>query len=283
MKRRYLVGLFLLIGLVLLNACSISHTPKSNAPKSTLNKIEELYGELSSNANSPKMLKYSDQFNQKITFVAQVDGEPLQVKSKDDTLDGEWYVSVFLMRNRNTPMYLNLSSIKKESWPKNGDILRIDGIPIGYLYTSYNNERLDLLDIKANAIERLDLKKADVPSTKIMETEQYKVEIIGSDILSDTFDDPSLVVYYTFKNKKDYTATSPIRTYFFFSQKEKQLEVTILDDDNKKLNSKALHRDTLESGEEMLYYEVFKLLDAESTVDLNVYDDEYNLLNTIKI
>ncbi|MGX7245708.1 DUF5067 domain-containing protein [Enterococcus quebecensis] len=297
MKRKRLLALFLLTGVGVLAACSAFSNVKKNVPETShtekkvnsdsamrsLKEKEKLYDDLASNANSPKMLKYSDQFKQKISFVAQVEGEPKQVKSKDDSLNGEWYVSVLLMRNKNTPIYLNLSDIKKKNWPKNDDILRIEGTPIGYLYTSYNNERLDLLDMKASALEVVNVKNESVSSDKVIETNQYKVEITAIDLLQDAFEDPSLVVYYNFKNKKGYRSVSPLKNYFYFSQKKKRLETTILNVNNNQLDSKAINRDTLEPGEEMLYYEAFKLLDLEEKVYLDVFDDEYNLLNTLEL
>ncbi|WP_375179158.1 DUF5067 domain-containing protein [Enterococcus rotai] len=293
MKNRYLVGLFLLMGLFLLGACSmitdekgsVSETSntKKNGAADKVKKNDKLYGELARNVASPEMLKHSEQFNQTIHFVAQVEGEPQQIESKDDTLNGEWYISVFLMRNRNTPMYLNLSAIKKENWPKNGDILRIKGTPIGYLYTSFNNERLNLLDVEAKTIETIEFQDEDVPANKIIETEQYKIELTNTDILSDTFEEPCLLIYYNFKNKGEFRAISPLKTYFTFSQKNEVLATTILSSDNEQLDSKALNRGALEAGEEMLYYEAFKLVDTTTPVNLSVYDDEYNRLNYVEI
>lgn len=290
MKRRHLFGLFLLIGLAFLSACSIANNETKSIPNdekanSNVNSydLDNLYRELAGNVMSPKMLKHSDQFERQISFVAKAKGEARQVESKDETLNGEWYISVFLMRNQQTSIYLNLSAIKKEDWPKQDDIIRIKGSPIGYLYTSFNNERLDLLDVEAKSIEVLSLKNTDIPDSKVVETMHYKIEFTNTDIITDVYKEPSLVVYYNFKNKRKYMAVSPLKTYVVFKQNNEVLQTTILDSNNEKLDSKALNRDTLEAGEEMPYYEAFKLIDTDNPVRLYVYDDEYNLLNCTEI
>ncbi|MGX7148508.1 DUF5067 domain-containing protein [Enterococcus ureasiticus] len=295
MKRKGLLWFFFLIGIVSTSACSMFNktksefetvnsdkTVESSSSMASAKEKEERYNELSRNANSPKIIEHSKQFNQDISFVAKVEGEPKQIESKDETLNGQWYISIFLMRNRATPIYLNLSDIKKETWPKNGDILRITGTTIGYLYTSYKNERVDLLDIKAKKIKTLTPKNTDVPKSSTIETDQYRVEITETDTLLDAFGESSLVIYYNFKNKKESASIPPLRTYFFFSQKNEYLKNTILGDLDR-LNPKALNRDPLEPDGEMLYYETFKLLNEETPIHLAVYDDEYNLLNTLEI
>lgn len=295
MKRKGVFWLVVLIGIGSVSACSIINKNSSktdthyldktiglSSSKNSVKKKEELYSELSRNANSPKLVEYSTQFNQDINFIARMEGEPQKIESKDDTLNGQWYASIFLMQNRNTPIYLNLSDIKKEVWPKNGDILRIIGMPIGYLYTSYKNERVDLLDIKAKELKILPLENKSVPQCDTIETEQYKVEITETDILPDAFKDPCLIIYYNFKNKKESTSIPPLRTYFFLSQNDENLKTTILGNLDR-LNPKALNRDSLEPNGEMLYYEAYKLVDEETPVRLEGYDDEYNLLNTLEI
>lgn len=295
MKQKGLLWIIFLIGIGSTTACSMMNKTKSEAERhysdqtmpstsssTSVKEKEELYNELSRNANLPKLVEHSTQFEQDISFVAKMEGDPKQVESKDDTLDGQWYGSIFLMRNRNTPIYLNLSSIKKENWPKSGDILRIKGTPIGYLYTSYKNERVDMLDIKAKKLEIISYDNKDVTKSDTIETDQYKVEITETDILRDVFDEPTLVIYYNFKNKKDITSIPPLRTYFFFRQNGEYLKSTILGELDK-LNPKALNKDTLEPNGEMLYYEIFKLPNEEIPVNLEVYDDEYHLLNTLEI
>jgi hypothetical protein len=287
-RKKWLLALLLLFGITSVAGCStinryIKKNDKATITSTSLMNQEKLYSELSRNANYPKMLKHSEHFNKEQTFIIKISESPSQLESKDETLNGEWYVPAFLMRNQDVPIYLNLSSIKQELWPKTDEIVKITGTPIGYLYTSYNNERLDLLDVKVKRIERVKGINKKVSAEKIIETDQYRVEFTGTDTLLDTFGDPSLIVYYNFKNKKEFASISPLKTFFNFSQNEEVLERTILDGDNKILDSKALQNDVLEPDEEMLYYVALKLKDTSRPVVVRVYNDEYRLLNELEL
>ncbi|GGC83426.1 DUF5067 domain-containing protein [Enterococcus wangshanyuanii] len=288
MKNKWLLTFFLSLELLSITACTttINRTQYDEKPKVMQNSStvqEQLYGELSNLVSFPKQIKRSDLFNQKISFVVRAQGEPYQMNSKDTTLNGVWYIPVFLMRNQKIPIYLDLSNIKKEQWPKDGEILKVDGLPIGYLYTSYKNERLDLLDIQAQTIQKVVHSKKKVTTKQIIETQMYKIEFTGTDHFLDSFNEANMIVYYNFKNKKQHAAISPLKTYFQFSQNDEVLEPTFIPWDNELLDPKAINRDSLESGEEMLYYEVYKLKNEETPLIVRTFDDEYALLNELEM
>ncbi|MGG5343981.1 DUF5067 domain-containing protein [Enterococcus sp. AZ192] len=288
MKNKWLLTVFVLLELLSMTACStpINHVQDDGKPKVIKDSSiaqEQLYGELSSLVSFPKQIKMSDFFNKKISFVVKAQGEPYQIESKDKTLNGVWYIPVFMMRNPKKPIYLDVSTIKKEQWPKDGEILKVDGVPIGYLYTSYQNERLDLLDIKAQKIKKVVDSEKEVATKQIIETQTYRIEFNGVDSLLDSFNEASMIVYYHFKNKKQHAAISPLKTYFQFSQNNEVLEPTFILLDNELLDPKAINRDSLESGEEMLYYEVYKLKNEEIPVIVRTFDDEYTLLNELEM
>lgn len=288
MKNKWLLTVFVLLELFSITACStpINHVQddgKTKVIKDSSITQEQLYGELSSLVSFPKQIKMSDFFNKKISFVVKAQGEPYQIESKDKTLNGVWYIPVFMMRNPKKPIYLDISTIKKEQWPKDGEVLKVDGVPIGYLYTSYQNERLDLLDIKAQKIKKVVDSEKEVAAKQIVETQTYRIEFNGVDSLLDSFNEASMIVYYNFKNKKQHAAISPLKTYFQFSQNNEVLEPTFISLDNELLDPKAINRDSLESGEEMLYYEVYKLKNEEIPVIVRTFDDEYTLLNELEM
>lgn len=239
---------------------------------------EELYSILHMYASNPQLITQATIFEQQITFVAKVSGESMEIESPDTTLAGKSYVAVYLLRNQSLPIYLNISMIEREHWPQDGDLLRITGIPTGYLYAVHENQRINILDIEAMSIEQ-QTSTTNVTAEKMIETNEYKITIADTEILYDAFDNQTMIIYYTFKNKKASIAASPIKTYFFFSQGGEQLTHTVLADHNEALDPSALSIELLEPGTELLYYSALKLIKQDMPVEMRVYDDEYTLLN----
>ncbi|WP_321385173.1 DUF5067 domain-containing protein [uncultured Enterococcus sp.] len=239
---------------------------------------EELYSILHTYASNPQLITQATIFEQPITFVAEMRGESMEIESTDTTLAGKSYVAVYLLREQSTPIYLNISMIERKSWPQDGDLLRITGVPTGYLYAVHENQRINILDIEAVSIEQ-QTSTTNVTAEKIIETNEYKITIADTEILYDAFDNQTMIIYYTFKNKKASIAASPIKTYFFFSQGGEQLTHTVLADHNEALDPSALSIELLEPGTELLYYSALKLIKLDMPVEMRVYDDEYTLLN----
>ncbi|MGC6767268.1 DUF5067 domain-containing protein [Enterococcus sp. LJL128] len=241
---------------------------------------EAIYENLANYAGMPKMIAYSEIIDETITFVAQMRGEPEEIISSDETLNGQWYIPVYLMRNRDTPIYLNISNIQKEKWPKNGDILQITGKPVGYLFTVHNNERVDVLDIEVSELKVHLTDSEKAADGKIIETDTYKITLIDTAVINDSFERLTLILYYNFKNKKEVNAVPPIRTYFFFKQEE-ELTANFLAREHESLNPSALNYEVLEPNVELLYYTAVLLSNQNEPVELTVYDDEYNLLSRV--
>lgn len=298
MSKKYLLGLvFIFILGMIVNSCFLFRqsdlrdiTTNDSVAKSTQTILDsdqkesefqmnnELYSNLYTYVNNPQLITQSGMFEQEISFVAQMKGSPMKIDSPEETLDGEWYISVYLLRNQKKPLYVNVSLIEKEAWPKDGDVLSISGKPVGYLYAIHENERINVLDIDGTDIKK---RTHTIPpiTEGTIETMDYKITITDMVVVPDSFDNKALIIYYTFKNKKNSTAISPIRTYFFFTQGKEQLSHTILADQSDKLDPMALKDEALEPDTELLYYAALHLIEEKMPVNITVYDDEYNLLS----
>ncbi|WP_086350116.1 hypothetical protein [Candidatus Enterococcus clewellii] len=233
MSKKYLLGLvFIFILGMIVNSCFLFRqsdlrdiTTNDSVAKSTQTILDsdqkesefqmnnELYSNLYTYVNNPQLITQSGMFEQEISFVAQMKGSPMKIDSPEETLDGEWYISVYLLRNQKKPLYLNVSLIEKEAWPKDGDILSISGKPVGYLYAIHENERINVLDIDGTDIKK---RTHTIPpiTEGTIETMDYRITITDRVVVPDSFDNKTLIIYYTFKNKKNSTAISPIRTFF---------------------------------------------------------------------
>ncbi|MBP1046936.1 DUF5067 domain-containing protein [Enterococcus sp. BWM-S5] len=300
MNKRYLLGLLTLfiVGTAINSywmlhnsAASITPPDSSEAEVSersdeqveqSIQINEDIYDDLYTYVSNPQMISQAAIFEQELSFVAEVRGEAMEIESPDDSFVGEWYVTAYLLRDKDTPIYLNISSLEKEDWPQDGDVLKITGKPVGYLYAAYENKRMDVLDMKAVSLEEK-RSSTQAAAKETIETDDYKITITDTAVLYDSFDDQTLIIYYTFKNKKSTIAASPIRTHFFFTQGENQLAHTILADSNDQLDSLALKNDLLEPNTELLYYAALKLAEEETPVKMTVYDDEYNVLSMLEL
>ncbi|MGL4695642.1 DUF5067 domain-containing protein [Enterococcus larvae] len=300
MNKRYLLGLLTLfiVGTAInsywmLHNSAASITPSDSSEAEVLEGSDEqveqsiqinedIYDDLYTYVSNPQMISQAVIFEQELSFVAEVRGEAMEIESPDDSFVGEWYVTVYLLRDQDTPIYLNISSLEKEDWPQDGDVLKITGKPVGYLYAAYENKRMDVLDMKAVSLEEK-RSSTQAAAKETIETDDYKITITDTAVLYDSFDDQTLIIYYTFKNKKSTIAASPIRTHFFFTQGENRLAHTILADSNDQLDSLALKNDLLEPNTELLYYAALKLVEEETPVEMTVYDDEYNVLSMLEL
>ena len=241
------------------------------------------YSRFSALVGSADGVGNSDFLNKELNFVAQIGGDPEQSENGDESLKDQWYVPVYLLRNPRNPIFLNVTNIPKEEWPKSGDVVRIKGKLVGYLYSTYENEKINMLDIDAKAIEKVTIDEASIPATTTIDTELYKITITSTALLYDDFDDPNLVVYYNFDNKQETSERPPVDTYFFFMQGETRLDHSIFIDAEEGLDPKAIHNQYIEPGFELLFYEAFPLETLDMPVSLTVYDDEYTPLTRVEI
>lgn len=288
MKKKWLIGLMLTLSVATFSGCSTGKPQEEGSTKTSektsevsRSEKEQLYIDLSYYGKNPDIMN-STSLNGTLDFVARVGGE-VEKLTFDEKPGEQPYVPVLLARDLDTPLYLNLSKLKEENYPAVGDVIEIKGEVLGYIYSTYENERINVLDIEAKEIKTLAMETENIPASDTIETENYKVVIKETELLYDSFENPKLVVYYTYKNKTELSSLPPVSTFFDFIQKDVWLETSIMSSMIEGIDGNALSSDSTEPGDEMLYFIIVSLENIDDPVSLEVYTDEYQCINTLEI
>lgn len=255
---------------------------------------EALYSALDSAISSPTGSSADDLYGKTITFAAYVLTDP-EVMSFDEEEGGDQsYVYAAIYRNDYSEVMINVDKLSPA--PIAGDYIQVTGSVIGSIYGTVDNERVEFLDFKADSYTPYTPTESytTAPSFTVTDRDQSgTIEILGSYLTQDSFEEPAIICYFNFTNDSSESMAPPLDFLDFYcgnSYLEVSSSFFTLDDPPR---SDALEGDTFAdevyAGKTQLYYVVLSpdLEDPELSFENYLYvdlsDDEFNWLVSVEV
>ena len=211
------------------------------------------------------------------TFCAMIYDEGEEVTFEEEDYTGFYYSAGI---SRNWDDYFLLDTMGLDTDFKDGDIVKVTGSTDGTIYWTEENDRVEVLSIKATAVEKYTPEDVEPTSdAKITLEDGNIIEFVGAHATKDTFG-KAAVVYFNFTNNGS-DEDSPSLSEFYVNHADEEASITIMSLDE--LDASALRmgagitEDTY-AGKTQLYCVAYKIYDSVSTdepIYYSLYDDEF--------
>ena len=274
-----------LVFVLLLSGCSVFDNIKDIAG-GTDKKLsdEEMYSKLNSLIGYTNGLKNSD-LTGEFTFVAMIFDEGEELYFEDDDYTGFYYSAGI---SRNWDDYFMLDTKGLDTNFKDGDIVKITGSTNGTVYWTEDNERVEVLDIKAKAV--VPYTPAEIETShdaKVTLKDGNIIEFVGAHTTKDSFNEV-VAVYFNFTNKGSKEAAPSLRDFYIeYAEEEASSSSFSLDElDASALRISAGSPDKTYAGKTQLYciaYTGDKEAARDEPIYFMLYDDEFRCTHEIAL
>ena len=264
----------------------------NEAAKGTTKTDEEIYSALSSLVSNPTG---STTLEGTVTFVGYISSDPFE-ESFDDEDKVYKYQTVYIARNTDAPIYLDVTDIKEplpaESYAK------ITGKVVGNVYWTVDNKRKEVLDFHAEKVESFTKSEAEPDTTNKLDLKSSSnsgtFKFVGAHHSKDSFKDV-IVLYFNFTNNAPDTNVKLNQANNLLGAVDIYWGDVSTDRssfDPDELDSRALKANDLQaytySGKTQLYYIVLKPEDADEVshddpLYIDLYNDEFAFTNSIEV
>jgi len=237
---------------------------------------DEMYRKLSSLIGYTDGLKNTD-LTGEFTFVAMIYSEGEEVTFKDEDYTG-YYYTAGISRNWNDDFLLDTVGIDIEL--EVGDIVKVTGRTDGTIYWTEDNKRIDMLAIKASAVEIYEPEEIEEVVEPVATLKNGNaIEFVGAHMTEDSFGE-AIVVYFKFINNSDQEA-APSLSDFYIEYNGEKASSTIFSLDEVDASALSMGPGITPktyAGKSQLYYIAYSG-DASAAEDepiyFSLYDDEF--------
>ncbi|MFV0394274.1 MAG: hypothetical protein ACK5LC_07750 [Coprobacillaceae bacterium] len=239
------------------------------------------YASFSSAVSDPSGTTAGDYDGDTITFTAFVASEESFVMESDDAdINGDSYIIVYIARNVNNFILLNLQDVKDV--PAYGSIVTVEGKVDGYIYSTDEDGKQEALNIIAKSIENAPESdvKVNNSDTYTATDGDYKVTFKALQAAQGTFDITYAILYYDYEaiEKSIFSTIDELYVYQGDTLLDSNMFTTSFDEGI--IDSSATATNTsLNAGEKAYVYCTYSgLIDTTTPLTLEAYDDDFNLI-----
>ena len=211
------------------------------------------------------------------TFVCMVYDEGEEIYFEDEDYKGHYYAAGI---SRNWDDYFMLDTIGLDGSFKPGDIVKVTGETDGTIYWTEDNNRVEVLCVKASAIEAYEPEDiSEKTGATITLDDGNEIEFVGAHLTEDSFGD-AIVVYFSFKNNGSKEA-APNLSAFYIEYDGSEAEKTIFSLDEVDSNALGMSIgivDKTYAGKSQVYYLAYSAEDGVAEgepIYFELYDDEF--------
>ncbi|MFV0352891.1 MAG: hypothetical protein ACK5JF_11390 [Oscillospiraceae bacterium] len=245
---------------------------------------EEVYQALEYLITIPTSTETHSITGKKITFTATALTDPEQYDFDEEDGGTQTYVYACIEREHDYVFLLNVDAL--DTPPAAGDVFSVSGSVEGYIYSTVDNSREEILDVFAKEITMLTPNYDNYYTNSNVDVGQYTYTFRDAYLTSDTMG-PAVVLYYEFTNNSNDDA-KPDLDRFYIDQNEVTMGFSnfpvSLELDPGALSDGMMPEDT-KAGSTTLYYTILTL-DVDVTADpleIFFYDDDFNLKNLVTV
>ena len=211
------------------------------------------------------------------TFVCMLFDEGEEIYFEDEDYTGFYYSAGI---SRNWDDFFLLDTIGLEGSFKNGDIVQVTGETDGTIYWTEDNNRVEVLCVKATAIEAYEPEDiAEKTGSSITLSDGNEIKFLGAHATEDSFGE-AIVVYFEFKNNGSAEAAPSLSDFYIeYNGDEASKTIFSLDEvDSNALGMTIGIVDKTYAGKSQIYYLAYTG-DAEASdeepIYFELYDDEF--------
>lgn len=239
------------------------------------------YEKLSNAIVSPSGSQAADLDGNSYTFDMMITSEVFTMESDEADLNGKKYVAGVISREFSTQFCLNVEDIKEV--PEVGTVVTVKGKVDGYIYSTSDSGKEEVLNIVAKSMEKkkVEEKKVDKKNTTKsldgLETYTFK----RAQITTDTFGESRVVIYYDIKISNDSIVSSMKLDGLQLTQGETYLEPEFPAIGLEGVDESAMEAKPggLDKGEKGLVYTTYSgNADTTTPITIRGYDDEFSLI-----
>ena len=210
-------------------------------------------------------------------FVAIIYDEGKEIHFDDEDYTG-YYYSAGISRNWND--YFMLDTMGLEGTFQDGDIVKVTGTTDGTIYWTEDNNRVEVLCVKASAIEAYAPEEIEMESSDtIILDDGNAITFLGAHATENSFGE-AIVVYFEFKNNDDKEAAPSLREFYVeYNGEEASSTIFGLDEvDSSALKLGVGPIDKTYAGKSQVYYVAYTgdhNAANDEPIYFSLYDDEF--------
>ena len=233
---------------------------------------EEIYKEIDRLMGYPDGMGTTDLVGE-FTFVAVITSDVEELEFEDE--EPGMYCSAEISREYDDYFLLDVTGV--ETQPTAGDIVKITGIINGSIYWTEDNKMVEVLSIRATALELYEPTAVEVAGGATIEIDGNTIEFLGAHKTTDSFGE-AIVVYFKFTNNSEKDAT-PTFTDFYIEYNGHEADSTIFSLAEVEGSALSLWGAGITPatypGKTLTYYVAFEG-DETAAVDEPIYFSRYN-------
>ena len=237
---------------------------------------EDMYRELSSLIGYTKGLANTN-LTGEFTFVAMIYDEGEEITFDEDDYTGYYYTAGI---SRNWDDDFLLDTIDVDIALEYGDIVKVTGKTDGTIYWTEDNDRVEVLAIKASAVEIYEPEEIEEINEPMMTLKNGNtIEFVGAHMTEDSFGE-AIVVYFKYTNNGE-KESAPSLSDFYIDYNGEEASSTIFSLDEVDASALSMGPGITTKtygGKSQLYYIAYTG-DADAADDepiyFSLYDDEF--------
>jgi hypothetical protein len=252
---------------------------------------EELYEDLASIVSKPEYINdfHEDYWSLDVEFALYVFDAPEAYTFDDEEsadINGHKFAPAVLARDVEAYFLLdveNITDIQVEA----GKYYKVKASLEGTFYSTEGGERSDIAYFEVKDMEEYTPVSSEVSDTTFS-VSNGDITIFDYEMVEDVFGEEIFVLYFEFENNTD-KEQSPAIYEMVIDHAEMFLTNTDLYTDAELKHTDALasrgygNDDTTPAGQSLSYYISYTLEDTSQPIYFELYDDEFNVVNSLEI